>query len=53
MKREIKIPGFKLDKAGKPVRDDTKLDLITRLKKKAAPRRKFVGVKPSDREFRG
>ena len=50
----VPLPGFKLAKDGKtPVRDEKKYDLITQMKKKASPRKKFVGVKASERDFRG
>jgi hypothetical protein len=32
----IRIPGFRLDKHGRPVRDERRLDVSTRLKRKAS-----------------
>lgn len=48
------LKGFKLAKDGKtPVRDEKKYDLITQMKKKHAPRKRFQGVPADKREFRG
>jgi hypothetical protein len=41
--RRIRLPGFRLDKHGKPVRDDRRLDVSTRLKQKSS---KKVRVAP-------
>lgn len=50
----IKIPGFKLAKDGKtPIRDEKQYDVSTRLKRKRAPRKKYAGVAPAERDFRG
>ena len=44
VKREgIAIPGFKL-KDGAVVKDEKRLDVVTRLKRKASPKKKFVKV---------
>jgi len=40
--RKIRIPGFKLDKAGRPVPDERRLDVSTRLKRKAGKRVRVI-----------
>lgn len=55
--KKIGIPigtTHKPSKDGKTlVPDNKRYDLCTQLKKAANPRKKFQGVKPAEREFRG
>jgi hypothetical protein len=39
---KVRIPGYRLDRHGKPVRDERKLDVSTRLKRKAGKRVRVV-----------